>query len=283
MQSQDQKDNLWEKLIKFEGTKHHEKFPKISIIIPAYNCSQSIALTLDSVLYQDYPRLEIIVIDAGSTDRTLEIIKGYQDLRLRIYSVTGYLRYGMINRGISQASGLYVNILFPGDFYIHRRALRLMMDLAVEHEYPHLVYCGTLLRDGISEVKILFRSFTLNLLKYGQQPTSLQSCWFHQDVFKMIGKFDPTFRLRGGYDFLCRLMLNKRTRFAATSRVLTDYDLRLVTRRMVIRHFWETLKIIRKYFGWKAVLSWLIRQKDVSRFVRLWLRNLKIVFVGHQN
>lgn len=271
-------DALFEKLT--EQKFHDYEFPKISIIIPTFNCSQSISLTLDSVLMQEYPDFEILIIDANSTDRTLEVIKGYRNEKIRLYSITSSQRYEILNKGISHARGEYINILFPGDFYIFRETLKFMMTLVLENGKPQLVYCGTLLRDGKSEVKSLFRPLTLDLLKKGQQPTSLQSCWFKDEAFRELGKFNPSFRLRGGFEFMCRFCLKKNFRAVATHRVLSDYDLRWVTRRMVLRHFWETQRTLYKYFGVLTMLAWLFYQKDTERFLKLWMRNLKIAFLG---
>jgi len=272
----------WNQLTQIEDKYHDYEYPKVSIVIPTYQSEEKIAITIDSVLIQDYPDLEIIIVDAGSTDRTLEVIKNYRDDRITLYSVSEYHRYEMLNKGISQSMGLYINFLFPGDFYIHRETLRFMMSLALDHDQPHMVYCGTLIRDGRKEAKILFRKLSLANLRKGLQPTSLQSCWFRSDTFKKIGKFNRKYALRGGFDLMCRFCLDETLRFADTNRVHTDYDLRLVTRRMVTSHCVETLKTIYHYFGTLTTLKWLVTQKDTFRYLKLWLRNVKIAFLGRR-
>lgn len=271
---------LADKLTLYQKKFNNYEYPRVSIIIPTYNCAQVIGLTLESILPQHYPNFEIIVVDARSTDRTLEIVKGYRDEKIRVFSVSAPKRYEMLNKGITHATGGYINFLFPGDFYIYNDTIKYMMTLALEHDKPYIVYCGTLLRNGKSEVKILYRQLNLQLLQHGQQPTSLQSCWFRTDIFSQIGKFNTTYRLRGGYELLCRLTMNPKFQAVSTQRVLTDYDLRLVTRRMVLRHFWETLRTIYRYFGLIAALKWLATQKDTARFIKLWLRNVRVAFLG---
>lgn len=269
-----------ERLTEFDHKYHDYEFPKITIIIPVYNCSQSIANTLKSVLTQEYPDFEVLIIDAESKDRTLEVVKGYRDSRIHIYSVSDYHPYEMINKGISQAQGLYINILYPGDFYIHHFALKQIICSALDHNLPQLVYCGSLLRDGRTDVKILFREFNLKLLYNGQQPTSLQACWFKSEVFQKIGKINTVYKLRGGFDLLCRFCLEKDFHAVATDRILTDYDLHFVTQRLVMLHFVETFRILTHYFGmWKA-LRWVLIQKDSLRFIKLWFRSMKVAFLG---
>lgn len=253
-------------------------FPMVSIIVPTWNCSQLISLTFESILDQNYPYVEIIAIDAGSTDRSLELLQSYGNIKLG--AVEKYDVYKMINKGINMAHGEYINVLFPGDFYIHQHTLLDIMQCAMENGRPHLVYCGTLLRDGKSEVKFLFRNLNLELLCKGQQPTSLQGCWWKKDTFQEIGFFKTDLSLRGGFDLLCRFCLNGKLKFATTRRALTDYDLRWVTSRMVVTHFFETLKTLYCYFGFIQVLKWLRRQKDIGRFTKLWLKRVKIAFLG---
>lgn len=277
---------IWDKLVRKEDpyeidTRYKPlEFPKISIVIPTSNSAQVIRSTLDSLLEQDYPQFEIIIVDC-SEDRTLEIIKSYRSDKIRIYSVASAMRYEMLNKGLSQAEGEYVNFLFPGDFFLYRATLKQMMTLALDDNRPHMVYCGTLLRDLTAEVKILFRELTLDLLKKGQQPTSLQSCWFLTDTLREIGKFNSSYSQRGGFELMCRLYLEfKGFRFASIKRVLTDYDLRSVTRRMILVHFWETMITIFRYFGFFATVKWLFYQKDIHRFFKLWMHSLKVAFSG---
>jgi glycosyltransferase involved in cell wall biosynthesis len=256
-------------------------YPKISIIIPTLNNARAIPLTLESVFSQDYPDYEVIVIDGGSTDRTLEVVRSFPMERTRIYSVAQYSRYEMLNKGIAHADGLYCNFLFPGDFYLNYQATKLMMELGLDNEKPHLIYAGCVLHETTMQVRTLNRPLTLKLLKSGRQPTSLQSCWFRIDVFKILGKFPTDYAMRGGFDLLCRFCLHQELRFVASGRVLTDYDLRGTARHMVFQHFWETMRSLFHWFGLITTLDWLLfRQTDVARYVKSWFRSLRIAFVG---
>lgn len=274
-----------ERLFTSESSLQEEKYPtkdypRVSIIIPTCNCASLISLTLERLLLQEYSDFEIIIVDC-SEDRTLEIINNFRSEKIRTYSASYSARYEMLNKGISHATGVYINVLFPGDFYISSDALTWMMTLALDHNKPQLVYCGTLLRDPKENTKILNRPFSLELLKKGQQPTSLQSCWFRLDALRELRKFSPNFHLRGGFDLMCRFALHPDFRAISTTRVLTDYELRIVTRKTVAIHFWETFKIVYKHFGFFTLLKWLFRQRDISRLLRLWMRNLRVAFAGH--
>lgn len=257
------------------------EWPKVSIIIPTFDCSQSIVYTLESILHQKYPDFEMIIVDAGSSDRTLEIVKSYYDNRIRICSVAEYSRYEMLNKGISLAKGKYLNFLFPGDFYLFDNVLTDVMEAALKNHSPQLVFGSCLLRDSISyKVKVLNRSFNRENLRQGKQPTNLQSCWFEADTFRKTGKFNRNYKLRGGYDFLCRFLLYSQLRFVSIKRVYVDFSYRAITKETILLHFRETFKVIRLYFGWINAFKWLFIQRDLKRYLKLSLRGLKSAFIG---
>lgn len=273
-------DDLWEKLAVIEEELSEAEYPLVTIVIPTFNSARAIGITIDNLLIQNYPSFEIIIIDAASKDKTIELINGYHDEKIRLVSVTGYNPYEMLNKGISLAQGQYINFLFPGDYYIHQKTLRLMLGLVKKHYEPDLAYCGSLLREAQKSAKVLYRTLNLKLLMQGKQPTSLQACWFKLSLFQKIGKFNTNYMLRGGYELLCRLILNEEIKLATTSQVMVDYDLQNITKAKVRIHFWETFKIIIKYFGFNASLKWLFLQTDITRYINLCIRSFKMSMLG---
>jgi hypothetical protein len=91
--------------------------PEISVIIPTYNSSQTIAETLNSVLSQTFENFEVIIINDGSTDDLNLVLESFQDVRLKIFH---YQNGGLAiarNRGIKQAKGEYLAFLDADDFW----------------------------------------------------------------------------------------------------------------------------------------------------------------------
>lgn len=270
----------WEKIRHLNQELTPEMAPRMTIVIPTCNDARKIGITLENILAQVYVDFEVLVIDAASSDRTIEIVKSFRDERVRLSSVSSYNRYEMLNKGIFLARGVYINFMFPGDYYLQKETFQIMMRLAHSKDWASLVYCGCLIREGEKEAKFLFRNFNLEQLKHGRQPTSLQSIWFHKQVFQEIGKFDTRYTLRGGFDLMCRFILDERLTHAGTKRILTDYDLRTVTKEMLISHFVETAKIIRRNFGTITLLKWFVFQKDLKRYLRYLLNSFKKALVG---
>jgi len=106
-----------EKLIK-EPT----NFPMITILIPAYNEEKVIEITIESVINADYPKKEIIVIDDGSTDRTLEIASRYKD-QVKILHKENGGKASALNYGLVFTTGEIISII-DADTIIGRQALK---------------------------------------------------------------------------------------------------------------------------------------------------------------
>ena len=116
------------------------KYPKISIVTPSFNQGQFIEQTIISVIKQDYPNLEYIIIDGGSTDNSVEIIKKYEKYITYWESKPDKGQSCAINKGITIANGKYVGWLNSDDFLEHN-ALKYIAD-AFENDEKSGTVCG---------------------------------------------------------------------------------------------------------------------------------------------
>ena len=89
--------------------------PKISIIIPLYNKEAAIERTIQSVLCQEFHDFELIVVNDGSTDHSLDVVKGISDERIRIINQQNSGVSAARNRGMNEANGEYVLFLDADD------------------------------------------------------------------------------------------------------------------------------------------------------------------------
>ena len=89
--------------------------PLVSVVTVVFNGKDVIERTLKNVLAQDYPNIEYIVVDGGSTDGTLEILKQYQSRLAYLCSEPDRGIYDAMNKGIAVASGDWINFMNAGD------------------------------------------------------------------------------------------------------------------------------------------------------------------------
>jgi len=98
--------------------KQDEKYPKISIVMPSYNQGQFIERSILSVINQNYPNTELIIIDGGSDDETVDILKKYNDYITFWVSETDRGQSHAINKGIDRSSGELITWLNADDLLL---------------------------------------------------------------------------------------------------------------------------------------------------------------------
>ena len=111
-----------------------EEYPKISIITPNFNQGDFIERTLKSVLDQGYPNLEYIVIDGGSTDRSVEIIKKYEDRLTYWVSESDRGMYDAINKGFKKSTGEIMSWINSDDIH-QQNSLFKLAKLFTTHQH----------------------------------------------------------------------------------------------------------------------------------------------------
>lgn len=115
--------------------------PLVSIIIPAYNSERYIARAIESARNQTYENTEIIVVDDGSTDRTAEIVKSFQDPRIRYIYQENKDVGAACNHGIKESRGEYVTFLAADDEYLPEKVEKEVAFLEQNPECQ-VVYCN---------------------------------------------------------------------------------------------------------------------------------------------
>lgn len=120
-----------------------------SFVVPAYNAERSIRSCLDSILVQTFSDFEIVVINDGSTDSTLEILKEYlkKEKKLHVYSFKNSGVSITRQRGINLSNGEYI-ILVDSDDTVNPNLLEKLYTVICEHNNPDIIrYQAKLLND----------------------------------------------------------------------------------------------------------------------------------------
>lgn len=185
--------------------------PKISVITPSLNQAGYIKRTIRSVLDQNYPNLEYIVVDGGSTDSTIEILKTYGS-RLTWISEKDSGQSDGINKGMSMATGDILAFLNSDDMYepgvLTAVAARFMAD-------PSIMWltgrCRIIDEDDIEVRSIItaYKNLLLDHYRYTllliANPISQPATFWKKEVVKEIGFFDPDESLVMDYDYWLRI------------------------------------------------------------------------------
>lgn len=224
----------------------------ISVVIPVYNGESTITDTVQSVLRQTCLDFELIVINDGSSDSTLDILTEFQDPRLRIFSYTNAGLSASRNRGIDLACGEYVSFVDADDLWTPHKleaqfhALQENPEAAVAYSWTDFIdERGNLLGYGIHHTA---NGYVFpNLLKFffvGSGSNAL----IRKQVFDEVGQFDETLTSAEDLDMFLRIAA--RYQFSAVSEAqilyrITDNSMS----RNVIRQERETLKVLDRAFA----------------------------------
>ena len=115
--------------------------PKVTVLLPVYNGEKFLQETMQSILNQTYTDFEFLIVDDGSTDRTLEIIKSFADERIKILRNKERLKLsGALNRGLKEAKGRYVARMDADDIALPER---LQRQVEYMEKHPEIGMCGT--------------------------------------------------------------------------------------------------------------------------------------------
>ncbi len=182
----------------------------VSVVIPVFNQERYLALAIDSVLAQTYRDLELIVVDDGSTDGTLEVIRGYGS-RIRALRKPNGGNASALNLGIQEASGEWIAWLSSDDLWEPNK-LNRQMEAAQALPSTEFVFTDDVIID--SEGMVLERrhfslpsSKTMRLLKLARGCfIDGSSVLIHRNVFRRVGLFDEGDRLTSDYDLWLRVV-----------------------------------------------------------------------------
>lgn len=183
---------------------------KVSIITVCYNSAATLANAMDSVLGQSWPDIEYIVIDGGSKDESVEIIRGYESRfngRLCWVSESDRGIYDAMNKGIRLSTGDVVGILNSDDVMASSDTIRRMVeafDEDVDAVYGDVRY----VKASQPEKCVRFYSsrwFRPSLLSCGFMPHHA-SFYARRELFDKFGYYDPTYRISGDFELVARFI-----------------------------------------------------------------------------
>ena len=180
--------------------------PLVTIITPSFNQSRYIEATIQSVLSQDHPNIEYMIVDGGSQDGTVEIIKKYQDKLAWWVSEKDKGQTDAINKGFARAKGEILAWLNSDDTY-EPGAISAAVRYLQEHPEVGMVYGDCNFINETGRVIGRFGSAQTNehLLRQGYVHIPQQTMFFRAELWKQVGPLDPSFYFAMDYDLWTRI------------------------------------------------------------------------------
>jgi glycosyltransferase involved in cell wall biosynthesis len=269
-------------------------YPRITIVTPSFNQGQFIEKTILSVLNQDYPNLEYIIMDGGSTDGTIDIIKKYEDRLAYWVSEPDNGQSDAISRGFERSSGDILAFINSDDYYLPG-ALKVVGEIFNKKPYIEWLVGNGIFVDfkGNFICNYLCIPTTYNRLLYWGCNCFIQpSSFWSKNAFFAAGGLNTTLKFSFDYDLFLRFAQRsspERTdaflaafRFHQHSKTNNNqairkredeelyikflkYDnnfikLKYITERETIWARWAIIKSFVKYdkFGFIKLLKWRI-------------------------
>jgi glycosyltransferase involved in cell wall biosynthesis len=251
-----------------------DNLPLVSIITPSLNQGRFIRETIESVLSQDYPRLEYIVVDGGSTDSTLDILRSYSG-RLFWSSAPDLGQADAVNTGFRFAKGEILGWLNSDDTY-HPGAVKAAVEHLATHPDTAVVYGGAYYIDEKNAVVGTYPTEDFSLDRMAEaclicQPTA----FIRRAALDIVGLLDPALNYCMDYDLWIRL--GRRFHIDRIHRVLANSRRYPETKSFASRDelFEEVYAVAECSFGrisphWRVCRAYY-RLVDLSWPVARWL------------
>lgn len=188
--------------------------PKITVITVTYNCAAVVEQTICSILEQTYSEVEYIIIDGGSTDGTLDIIRRYTNRIAYFVSEPDKGIYDAMNKGILVSTGEWLNFMNAGDLFVSKDILQRMVEEIIPGNY--------ILRGNIIRIYPKFKVKSVGVTV--QEPSLMdmfnntfhhQACLIHASLFKKFGLYSTDYKLCSDWKFFfdCIVLHNVKSKY----------------------------------------------------------------------
>jgi len=224
---------------------------RVSIITPCLNSEKTIRQTIESVLNQTYKNIEYIIVDGGSTDHTINIIKEYIPLfhgRLKYISEKDSGIYDAMNKGIRMSKGKLIGIINSDDFYEVTAVEKAVECFDCEKEQIIYGYLRVLdLKGRTSLLKVHHEELKDKMIPH---PT----CFVARKVYKKYGLFTKKLKIASDYEFMLRVKKNRTVEFIQIPEILANFRAGGISFKKQSR--WEA-NIVRLRYGYISIKEYL--------------------------
>lgn len=197
---------------------------KVSIITVAYNSAETIEETIQSVISQDYPLIEYIIIDGKSSDQTLEIVRQYEDKIATLVSEKDNGIYDALNKGIALATGDVIGLIHADDLYANYQVISDVIN-QFKQSNADAVYADLNYVDRIDTNRIIrkWRSgkYQDGLFKKGWMPPH-PTFFVKRECYTKYGSFNLKLRSSADYELMLRFIHVNKIRLSYLPKMIVN-------------------------------------------------------------
>ena len=239
---------------------------KVSIVTPVYNRADCIENCLLSVADQTYLNIEHILVDGGSTDGTIEIIKKNINSKTIFFSEPDNGIFDALNKGLDKSSGDVVLVLNSDDYLVDKNIIgeitQIFFDTHCEIVYGDVCFFNSKNNKIIRRFNSGF--FSPDKLQFGFQPAH-PAMFIKKTIYNEYGKYNTNFKIAGDFEFIARIFSRRRlnsfylkkilvnmrsggvsTSFNLRSKILLNKEILLACKKNGIKT--NFIKILFRYF-----------------------------------
>ncbi len=248
----------------------YNKNMKFSIITCTYNSEEYLQDNIDSIESQTYKDYEHIFIDGFSSDKTIEIIKKYQQKypdKVKLFQFEPMGIGHAMNKGIEKATGKYIMHLHSDDSLYNKNILSIVNTFSTKNENPEMIY-GKAYTINVESNETMIRPF----LKVGNKKLRFwllllinyiphQSVFLKKEVFEKYGEFDESIATAMDLDLWIRLA-KKNIRAKYIDEIICNFSIRKDSQSIDDKFNDDCVRIYKKHFNNKIIikiLSWIDR------------------------
>jgi glycosyltransferase involved in cell wall biosynthesis len=224
-------------------------WPRISIVTPSLNQGKYIEETIRSVLLQGYPALEYFIMDGGSTDGTVEVIKRYDAWLTHWVSEPDKGQSHAINKGFDRATGQICAYINSDDLYCPD-AFATVAPLFTEDGKPHLVAGACVIFKEEVE-KSMFRPSWPRamgaLLRPFSTPFAQPASFWSQEIHERVGGFDTTLHYCFDQEFFLKIGLEGITPHLLSKTMARHRHHLNIKTNQTIRFYEESIPVIKRH------------------------------------
>lgn len=195
---------------------------KVSIITVVYNGEAFIESAIQSVLAQDYPHIEYIIIDGASKDGTMAIVERYRDRIAVVVSEKDKGIYDAMNKGVARATGDIIGILNADDFYasndIISTVVRTFEERKVDSVFGDLIYVNP---DNLEKVVRYYcpKNFKIKDFEKGDMPPH-PTFYVKRELYTRFGHFRTDFKICADFEIMVRMLYKGQSTYAYIPKVM---------------------------------------------------------------